>query len=82
MADGPRFVRNSWFVAKMDGRTTPIEGGPSTRDGELGLTVLVRHGGKPEESIRVRVFPNNEKLGLRVEDLSNGLTLLYREVEK
>lgn len=41
----PRNVRNFWVTAHIDGRRTDLEGGPSSRDGGIRLTIKQRDRG-------------------------------------
>ena len=41
----PQNVRNFWIDGRIDGRRTPIEGGPQSRDGGMRLTIKQRHEG-------------------------------------
>lgn len=38
-------VRNFWIEADVDGRETPLAGGPRSKDDGFTLTVFVRHDG-------------------------------------
>ena len=38
-------TRNFWLEANIDGRKTPMAGGPQAKDGGFDLTIYIRDGG-------------------------------------
>jgi hypothetical protein len=49
----PRVVRNFWLEADVDGRRTPVTGGPRGKDGGITLRVYQRLGGAVRTALRV-----------------------------
>ena len=49
----PRSVRNFWLAARIDGRPSPLRGGPRGKDGGFELAITVRDGGTVAEALRV-----------------------------
>lgn len=62
-------TRNFWLHGRVDGRKTPVEAGPASRDGGFTETVYIRgENGTAVTAVRIegRVFPGDE-LRLSVE---------------
>ena len=49
----PRVVRNFWVAGDVDGRRSPISGGPRARDGGLSLTLYQRKEGQVARALTV-----------------------------
>lgn len=49
-------VRNFYLKATIDGRKTPLSGGPGTKDGGMWLHVTRRNQGKIEDAISLECF--------------------------
>ncbi len=65
----PRNVRNFWVELSIDGRPTPIAGGPRNKDGGFDLVVKMRDKGGIKEAFAVngRVLSDG-RLVVTVED--------------
>jgi len=48
-----RIVRNFFLVARIDGRTTLLRGGPRRKEGGLHLTLYQRDSGRVAESLTI-----------------------------
>jgi hypothetical protein len=48
-----RAVRNFFLVARIDGRNTPVRGGPRGKDGGLLLTLYQRDEGRVREALNI-----------------------------
>lgn len=48
----PRIVRNFWVAGDVDGRRSPLSGGPQGRDGGLSLMLYQRTEGQVAASLR------------------------------
>lgn len=46
-------TRNFWIKAEIDGRKTPLAGGPSSKDGGMDVTLLVREDGGISDGVRI-----------------------------
>lgn len=49
----PRNVRNWWIDARIDGRTSKLEGGPSSKEGGFTLNIKQRDDGVIVQPLRV-----------------------------
>ena len=49
----PRVVRNFWVAGDVDGRRSPISGGPRAHDGGLSLTLYQRKEGQVARALTV-----------------------------
>jgi len=47
-------LRNFWIEAQVDGRETPITGGPRSKDGGFEMAIFIRSNGESEEGLRIR----------------------------
>lgn len=66
----PRIVRNFWVAGDVDGRRSPLSGGPRGRDGGLSLTLYQRTKGQVAASLRVHCCASRDgTLSLEVEPL-------------
>lgn len=64
----PRIVRNFWVAGDVDGRRSPLSGGPRARDGGLSLTLYQRMEGQVAASLRVYCYAYRDgTLSLEVE---------------
>ena len=64
----PRVVRNFWIAGDVDGRRSPVSGGPRGRDGGLSLTLYQRTEGQVAASLRVHCSAGRDgTLALEVE---------------
>jgi len=64
----PRIVRNFWVAGDVDGRRSPLSGGPRGRDGGLSLTLYQRTEGYVAASLRVYCYACRDgTLALEVE---------------
>lgn len=78
----PRNVRNFWVELFVDGRPTPVAGGPRNKDGGFSLKVLMRDRGAIVTPLYVRgQVLSSGALRLSVDD-EKGRTLYKVESER
>ncbi len=46
-------TRNFWINAAVDGRETPLAGGPRSKDGGMDVLLTVREDGGISEAVRI-----------------------------
>lgn len=63
-------IRNFWIDGDVDGRATPVEGGPRNKAGGFSMTVYVRDEGGIETGVRMSGRVNGD--GDLVLDVSPG----------
>ena len=51
-------VRNWWIEADVDGRKTPLSGGPRSKDGGFQLNIYQRVKGDIDNPYRINAFKN------------------------
>jgi hypothetical protein len=61
-------VSNFWTEAKIDGRGTPLSGGPRSADGGFSEVIYVRDRGDSRKALTVFGEVDGELLTLRVLD--------------
>lgn len=49
----PRTVRNFWLSANVDGRQSPVQGGPRAYDGGITIRLYQRSGGEVRTALCV-----------------------------
>jgi len=54
-------TRNFWINAEIDGRKTPLAGGPRSKDGGMDVTLLVRDDGGISDGVRITCRSDGEK---------------------
>ena len=59
-------TRNYWINAEIDGRKTPLAGGPRGKDGGMDVTLLVREDGGISEAVRIACRSDGAKNTIRV----------------
>ena len=59
-------TRNFWIEAEVDGRVTPLAGGPRSKDGGMDVTLLVREDGGISDGVRITCISDGEKNTIRV----------------
>ena len=59
-------TRNFWINAAVDGRKTPLAGGPRSKDGGMDVTLLVREDGGISDGVRITCRSDGEKNIVRV----------------
>ena len=59
-------TRNFWINAEIDGRETPLAGGPRSKDGGMDVTLLVREDGGISDGVRITCISDGEKNTVRV----------------
>ena len=59
-------TRNFWINAAVDGRETPLAGGPRSKDGGMDVTQLVRDDGRISDGVRITCRSDGEKNTIRV----------------
>lgn len=76
-------VRNFWIEANVDGRETPVSGGPRSKDGGFELSVKIRNCGEIGSTVYfIDGFVNDKgKLETRVfRKDSSGIHLLDKTI--
>ena len=63
----PRNVRNSWVAVDIDGRSTPLEGGPKGAGGGMSGAVYVRHKGEVEKALAFVQILRDDKIVLLIQ---------------
>ena len=56
----PSNVRNFWIAVQVDGKSTPIATGPSTKDGGFQLEIKQRHKGYVQSVIDITGYLNDD----------------------
>lgn len=59
-------VRNFWIEVDIDGRKTPLCGGPRRKDGGMDVSLYQRDEGNVELALHIRCFERNGKLTIVV----------------
>ena len=59
-------TRNFWINAEIDGRETPLAGGPRSKDGGMDVTLLVREDGGISDGVRITCISDGEKNTIRI----------------
>ncbi len=59
-------TRNFWINAEVDGRKTPLAGGPRSKDGGMDVTLLVRDDGGISDGVRITCRSDGGKNTIRV----------------
>jgi hypothetical protein len=77
----PRYVRNFWLKAQIDGQRSPFASGPRSKDGGFSLDILYRERGAPHvQPLRVSGRCVGNRLTL---DICDGpKTVFTKEVER
>lgn len=76
-------VRNFWIEADIDGKKTPLCGGPRGKDGGFTLRVYMRDKGNIKHALRVEGFARKSgKLELAVVWPSNEIKTEMIETER
>ncbi len=73
-------TRNFWISAAVDGRETPLAGGPRSKDGGMDVLLTVREDGGIREAVRITCWSNGEKNIVRVR--FNGEIIAEREYRR
>ena len=56
----PRHVRNFWVEGRVDGRRSPVTGGPRARDGGVSLTLYQREAGAVRTALTIECRALND----------------------
>ncbi len=59
-------TRNFWINAEIDGRETPLAGGPRSKDGGMDVLLTVREDGGISDGVRITCRSDGEKNIVRV----------------
>ena len=59
-------TRNFWINAEIDGRETPLAGGPRSKDGGMDVLLTVRDDGGISDGVRITCRSDGEKNVIRV----------------
>lgn len=59
-------VRNFWVESQVDGRRTPIKGGPARKDGGLDLQLFQREDGAITQPIEIQCKEEDQRLITKV----------------
>lgn len=54
-------TRNFWINAEIDGRETPMAGGPRSKDGGMDVLLTVREDGGISDGVRITCRSDGEK---------------------
>ena len=54
-------TRNFWINVGVEGRKTPLAGGPRSKDGGMDVTLLVREDGGISDGVRITCRSDGEK---------------------
>jgi hypothetical protein len=73
-------TRNFWIKAEIDGRETPLAGGPRSKDGGMDVTLLVREDGGISDGVRIACRSDGAKNIVRV--FFNGEIIAEREYKR
>ena len=73
-------TRNFWIKAEIDGRKTPLAGGPRSKDGGMDVTLLVREDGGISDGVRITCRSDGAKNIVRV--FFNGEIIAEREYRR
>lgn len=71
-------VRPFYIEADVEGRQTPLAGGPQRRDGSMNIEITQRNEGQIETAFKIRSYRDGDKLITRVID-SEGHTVATHE---
>ena len=74
-------MRNFWIESQVDGRETPLTGGPRSKDGGFNLKVKVRDQGASTLGLDIRGWEENGKLHVGVWD-SEGHNVYKKETDR
>lgn len=66
MNETPRTVRNFWIDGEVDGRQSPVTGGPSSENGGFYLNIYMRDNGEVTLPVSIRGHYINGSLELEV----------------
>ena len=61
-------IRNFYVDGRIDGRNTPVTGGPANKTGGMHLDVFIRKLGTSRLGVRINCIEKDGKLILAVED--------------
>ena len=73
-------TRNFWVNAEIDGRETPLAGGPRSKDGGMDVLLTVREDGGISEAVRIVCWSDGAKNIVRV--FFNGEIIAEREYRR
>lgn len=74
-------LRPYYVEALIDGRSSSLEGGPRSKDGQMSVYLLMRDKGRKKTAYIVRCLPKDgNKLCIEIED-SNGDVVHRTETE-
>jgi hypothetical protein len=73
-------TRNFWIEAEIDGRETPLAGGPRSKDGGMDVLLTVREDGGISEAVRIVCWSDGAKNIVRVR--FNGEIIAEREYRR
>lgn len=66
-------IRNFWFEANIDGRTTKLAGGPKSREGEMSTVLYVRNNGCSEVAFKTVCKETDGILSVKIHDKDGNL---------
>ena len=73
-------TRNFWINADVEGRKTPLAGGPKSKDGDMDVLLTVRENGGIREAVRIVCRSDGGKNIVRV--CFNGEIIAEREYKR
>jgi hypothetical protein len=62
----PRFVRNFWLEAKVDGRESKVIGGPANKEGGFQLRIKMRDQGEVTIPVTLEGYADGDRLRVNV----------------
>jgi len=74
-------VRNFWVECFIDGRETPLRGGPRTKDGGMSINLFVRDRGTIKKICAIGCIAKGEKLKTNIH-LADGRFIELEETER
>lgn len=74
-------LRNFWLEAEIEGRQTPLAGGPRGRDGKMCATIYVKSAGLSRRAVSVECRVNKEGKNEVSVFNADGIRIYVKEVE-
>lgn len=76
-------MRNFWVDTKIDGRETPLSGGPRAKDGHMVIDIYQRNNGESLNVFTIHCEPSldGKTLNTYIVD-ENGTTVLERVTQR
>lgn len=80
----PRNVRNFWIEGIIEGRESPLTGGPRSKNGNFYLDIFIRDKGRVNHALYISgsVSCDGSKLTLSVKDKNKEKVIYTKEVTR